>query len=137
MNTIKIRPLEPADMVKMRHLVRTRHDLDDQGAQRRTQLMDWIAFYNPFANGETTYFVAEEDANLVAYLGRMPTEFIVGGKIQRAYFIHDLYVHKEYRKKGMGLFLSMALSEALEKDSKSFANRFNILDLNNFFEYCR
>lgn len=120
MNKIRIRRLEPGDMEKIGGLLRTREELDEEGAKKRAQLLEWLAFNNPFADGDPTYFVAEDEGRIVGMLGRMPTKFVVNGKTTRGYFIQDLYVHPESRKKGMGFFLSMALSKALEKNSKSF-----------------
>lgn len=120
MKNIKIRVLKPDDMQKILDLLRTRDELDDEGAEKRTQLMEWCAFRNPFADKEPTYFIAEDNGEIVAYIGRMPTEFIINGKRQKGYFNHDLYVHPKYRKKGMGFFLSMSLFRANEESSESF-----------------
>jgi len=120
MGNIIIRELKPDDMPKLFNLVVTREELDIDGAKKRIQLMEWCAFKNPYANNEPTYFVAEDNGDIVAHLGRMPTEFMINGKHQKGYFGHDLYVHPEYRKKGMGFFLSMSLYKAIEERSDSF-----------------
>lgn len=119
MKNVLIRELKRDDMPRMGRLLQTREGLDREEAEKRKQLMEWVAFKNPFANGEPTYFVAESGEDIVANLGRMPSEFVVDGKIKRGYFIHDLYVDPEYRKMGMGLFLSTALYKAAEESSKS------------------
>jgi len=120
MKNIRIRELLPEDMGKISNLIRTRDDLDKEGAKKRTRLFEWLAFGNSSANGEPTYFVAEDDGNIVGHLGRMPTEFFINGKTRKAYFVHDLYVHPEYRKKGMGFFVTMSLYKAIENNSESF-----------------
>jgi Predicted acetyltransferase len=120
MKNIIIRELKPDDRQKVLNLLRTRDELDDEGAEKRTQLMEWCAFKNPFAENELTYFIAEDKEEIIAHLGRMPTEFIINRKRKRGYFIHDLYVHPKYRKKGMGFFLSMSLYKAIEESTESF-----------------
>ena len=120
MKNIKIRELKPGDMGKIGDLLRTREELDEEGAKKRMQLLEWLAFKNPFADNEPTYFVAEEDGRIIAHLGRMPTKFVIKGKPTKGYFFHDLYVHPEYRKKGSGFFLSMSLFKAIEDRSESF-----------------
>jgi GNAT superfamily N-acetyltransferase len=120
MNKMNIRELKIEDMQKMFDLLRTREELNEEGARKRTQLMEWLAFKNPFAGNEPTYFIAEDNGKIVAHLGRMPNEFIIQGKLHRAYFSHDLLVHPEYRKKGLGLFLTMSLYKAIEENSNSF-----------------
>lgn len=120
MKNIIIRELKTDDMDKIANLLRTREELDEEGAKKRRRLFEWLAFNNPFADGEPTYFVAQDRGKIVAHLGRMPTEFIIKGKRQKGYFIHDLYVHPEYRKKGMGFFLSMSLYKVIENNSGSF-----------------
>ncbi len=119
MKDIIIRPLKPQDMDQMLDLLATRSDLAEGGAEKRKRLMEWIAFHNPAADNEPTYFIAEDHGTVVAHFGRMPIEIFYNGALSRAYFAHDLYVHPEYRKKGAGLFLSMALYKALEDNSKS------------------
>lgn len=120
MINIRIRGLKPDDMPKICELLRTRQELDEEGVQKRKILMEWCAFKNPFAGDEITYFIAEDQENIVAHIGRMPMKFIMNGELQNGYYIHDLYVHPEYRKKGMGFFLSMSLYKALEDNSDSF-----------------
>lgn len=120
MRNVIIRELKPVDMDKMLDLLLSRDELDEERARKRKQLMEWCAFRNPFSNNEPTYLIAEDKGEIVAHLGRMPTEFIINGSIKRGYFIHDLYVHPKYRKKGFGYFLSMSLYMAVEEKSKFF-----------------
>lgn len=120
MKNIDIRALKAVDMPKMLELLQTREELDTESAKKRLQLMEWIAFNNPFADREPTYFIAEDQGKIVAYLGRMPMEFIVNGKRRRGYYMHDLFVNPEYRKQGLGFFLSMSLYKIIEEESKSF-----------------
>jgi GNAT superfamily N-acetyltransferase len=130
MSKITIRELRPYDMPKLLNLMATRDELDFEGAKKRKQLMEWCAFRNPYANNEPTYFVAEDNGEIVAHLGRMPTEFMINGKHQKGYFVHDLYVHPENRKRGTGFFLSMSLYKAIEQKSDSFLCLIWTSDLN-------
>lgn len=107
-------------MGKIAQLLQVRYDLDREYADKWTRSLEWCAFNNPYANGEPTYFIAEDDGNIVAHLARMPSKFIINGKLRKGYFIHHLYVHPKYTKKGMGLFLSMSLYNALEDSTESF-----------------
>ncbi len=130
MGNVTIRELKPADIPKLLDLTATRDELDLEGAKKRTELMEWCAFKNPYAGTEPTYFVADDDGKIVAHLGRMPTEFIVKGRPQRGYFVHDLYVHPQYREGGRGVFLSMSLYRAIEHRSDSFLCLVWTTDLN-------
>jgi GNAT superfamily N-acetyltransferase len=109
-----------SDMKKVFDLFRTREGYDEKKAGNRVQLLEWLAFKNQYADKLPTYFVAEEYGKIIGHLGRMPTEFIIKGRRQKGYFIHDLYIHPEYRKKGKGLFLAMALYRVAEENSDSF-----------------
>jgi GNAT superfamily N-acetyltransferase len=120
MKNITIRELRGNDMEQMLVLLKSRDDLGEGGAEKRQVLMEWLAFKNPYENDEATYFIADDQGKIVAHLGRMPMEFVIKGNLRRGYYFHDLYVHPEYRKKGLGLFLSMSLYNAAEKNSKSF-----------------
>ncbi len=120
MNSILIRKATRNDMGSIARLIRLRDGINDQAAARRTRLFEWIAFENPYPDKNGTYFLAEDRGTVVGHLGRMPMDFLINGRVQRAYFPHDLFVHPDYRNKGMGLFISMSLYKALENDSKSF-----------------
>jgi len=130
MKNIIIRQLKPDDMDKILDLLRTRFESDAEHAEKRTLLMEWCAFRNPFADDEPTYFIAEDRGDIVAHLGRMPTIFIINGKHQKGYYIHDLYVNPEYREKGMGFFLSISLYKAIEESSRFFCCLIWTSDLN-------
>lgn len=120
MKNVVIRELKPNDLDKMLDLLRSRDELNEEGARKRKKLMEWCAFRNPYANNEPTYFIAEDNREIVAYIARMPAEFIIKGSIKKGYFIHDLYVHPKYRKIGLGFFLSMSLFKTVEEKSKFF-----------------
>ncbi len=120
MKNINIRELRKSDIQDLGILIKTRDELNPKEAEQRKCLLEWIAFHNPSARGEATYFIAEEDGRIIAHLGRMPNDFFINGEIQHGYYAHDLYVHPEYRKKGMGYFISMALYDAIEENSNSF-----------------
>ena len=121
MKGIRVRPLLRSDLEEINRLHRTRDDVAEEGAaEKRTELLEWLAFHNPFAGDEATYFVAEDGGNIVAFQGRMPLEFIVNGTRRKGYYVHDTYVHPEYRKKGLGFSLITALAQATEEQSDSF-----------------
>ena len=130
MKNIRIRGLLPEDIHKIGALIGTRDEIDRAGCEKRVELLKWLAFSNPYANGEPTYFVAEDGERIVAHLGRMPTKFLINGKIESGYFVHDLYVDPEHRKQGKGLFLTMALYKATEANSASFCCLVWTSDLN-------
>ena len=89
----EIRALTPEDLPGMGLLMQSRNDLVGGEVQKRLKLIEWLAFENPFANGEPTYFIAVENGCIIAHLGRMPVEFMARGRCCKGYFIHDLYVH--------------------------------------------
>lgn len=120
MKNVKIRELKLSDMPKIKELLETREGFGTEKAEKRTQLLQWLAFNNPFANGGATYYVAEDEERIIAHLGRMPIELAFQGERHRSYFMHDLYVHPEYRQKGQGFFLSMALYDTVEEQSDTF-----------------
>jgi GNAT superfamily N-acetyltransferase len=120
MGKVAIRALTSDDISQIHELFQTRNDLGLGGAEKRATMLEYIAFNNPYANGEPTYFVADDGERIVGHLGRMPMQFIVKGKVRKGYFIHDLYVHPDYRASGKGFFISNALYKKIEDDSKSF-----------------
>lgn len=120
MKNVQIRHLMTSDMTAMYELIRTREGYNAKEAAKRARLLEWLAFKNPYADKLKTYFVAEKSGKIIGHLGRMPAEFIIKGRRQKAYFVHDLYVHPDYRKKGNGVFLTMALYKKAEENSDSF-----------------
>jgi GNAT superfamily N-acetyltransferase len=120
-NGIRVRALLRSDLEEINELHRTRDDVAEEGAaEKRTELLEWLAFHNPFAGDEATYFVAEVDGVIAAFQGRMPLAFMVNGTRRKGYYVHDTYVHPEYRKKGLGFSLITALAQATEEQSDSF-----------------
>lgn len=131
MEDIQIRKLVTSDLEQMLEIHSTREELDQEGAEKRTQLLEWLAFKNPFvSNGETTYFVAEDSGKIVAYQGRMPMEFAINGRPCKAYYAHDTYVHPEYRKKGFGFWLISELAKATEEQTDAFFCLYGMTPLN-------
>ena len=130
MANIRIRRLVREDIEEIDNLICTREGISPGGASRRKEIMEWIAFGNPFSNGATTYYVAESNGRIIGHLGRMPMEFMINGELHKGFFPHDLYVHPEYRQKGMGFFVSMALYQALENETDSFCCNMWISPLN-------
>jgi GNAT superfamily N-acetyltransferase len=131
MGSLLVRPLTPDDLPQLTELVRSRSEPpDDVAAARRVALLEWIAFHNPMAGGEPTYFVATDGDRLAGHLGRMPVRFNVGGSIERGYYVHDLYVHPESRQKGMGYFIASALYRAAEEASDAFCCYLGMTALN-------
>jgi len=120
MNDVIIRGIRPSDMPQIEELLATRPELGAEGAKKRAKLMEWIAFCNPCADGEDTYFVAEQQRRIIAFHGRMPSEFNFRGNIKKGYFIHDLYVDPKSRKKGMGFWLTVAFAREIEENSPHF-----------------
>jgi len=101
-------------------LIAERDGYTRAAAERRWDLTAWVAFNNPAAGAQPTYYVAVYKGRIVAHLGRMPSDFSVQGKDARGYFIHDLFVHPDTRRMGLGLFISMELYERANSDSDSF-----------------
>jgi len=120
MSKFTVRSFETADLLRFRDLLGTRDDLDNIDPDLRLNMVSRIAFDNPVAEGEATYFVVEDKGQVVAHVGRMPALVGVAGGQLKAYFVHDLYVRPDYRKDGLGFFISMALYDATSKDSDSF-----------------
>ena len=115
--------LRITDREKLINLLKTREEYvaNPEGAKVRAELQHWIAFHNPHANDEEcTYYVLEEDNKIIAFHGRMPAYFSVNGEKVKGYFVHDLYVDPEIRKKGEGFWITMSLAAAIEKDTSSF-----------------
>jgi GNAT superfamily N-acetyltransferase len=117
----EIRPLRPADMDSFVELCATRDGLDRAAAEKRAQVVEWVAFHNPEADGNPTYFVVDLGGRVMGHLGRMPTRFGVEGRPHRASYIHDLFVHPELQKGGRGFFLAMQMYRAAEQASPSFS----------------
>ena len=127
----KVSKLDKSDMPEIERLLSTRNELDPQGAAVRTQLMEWTAFHNPAAEDlEATYFVAKDEGKVIAFHGRMPNYFNWEGRKVKGYFVHDLYVDPEYRKKGKGFWLTIALAKAIEQESDSFFCLYGMTKLN-------
>jgi GNAT superfamily N-acetyltransferase len=117
----EIRPLRPADMDSFVELCANRDGLDRAVAEERAQVVEWVAFHNPEADGNPTYFVVDLGGRVMGHLGRMPTRFGLEGRPHRASYIHDLFVHPELQKGGRGFFLAMQMYRAAEQASPSFS----------------
>lgn len=120
MKDVTIREIRPSDMLQIEKLIATRPELDLEGARKRAKLMEWIAFNNPYAQGEVTYWVAEQKGKVIAFHGRMPSEFNFKGEAKRGYFLHDMYVDPKSRKKGLGFWITMAFANEIEENSPNF-----------------
>ena len=117
----KVRELRPSDMDSFIELCISRDHFDREMAERRAEVVEWVAFQNPCNDGNPTYFIGVQGDRVVAHLGRMPTLFSVDGKPEVASYFHDLYVHPELRaQQAQGFFLSMKLYRNAEKASQSF-----------------
>lgn len=115
-----IRPFSYDDMEKMPALLVNRDGMDDDALEKRIKAFEWIGCRNPFAGDKPTYFVAEENGDIVAHLGRMPIKLLIGGNPCDAFFFHDLFVHPSLRKAGKGFFVAMSLYKAAESNSDNF-----------------
>jgi GNAT superfamily N-acetyltransferase len=116
----QIRKFTPDDGPRMRELLLTRPGIEPQEADERLRMVQWMADHNPFAGDEITCYVAEDDGRIIAYLGRMPVQFVIRGELRKGYYVHDWYVHPEYRKRGLGLFIAFQLEKRAIRDSDSF-----------------
>ena len=131
MKHLRVRSLKIADMEKLIHLLCRTGVLDQEGARKRARLIEWVAFHNPFAeNEEPTYFIAEDEGRIVGFHGRMPMHFVINGKTEKGYYVHDLFVDPEYRKRGLGLSITMSLAKAIEEETDSFFCLFGMTPLN-------
>lgn len=130
MGKFEVRRLKTDDMPQLRELLSTRDDTNEIGPDKRLRMVEWLAFNNPLACGQASYFVVEDDGKLVAHIGRMPCQFYVGSQQTRGYYVHDLFVRPDYRSSGMGLFVSIALYEATNDESDSFCCLLWTSDLN-------
>jgi GNAT superfamily N-acetyltransferase len=117
----EIRPLRPADMDSFAELCASRPGLDRVAAEQRAEVVEWLAFHNPQADGNPTYFVVDLGGRVMGHLGRMPTRFGIEGRPHRASYIHDLFVHPELQRGGRGFFLAMQMYRAAEQASPSFS----------------
>ena len=116
METIEQYPIsryEPSDLDSIRHLNSTHYQGDS--LSKKNALFDWVACCNPTSNDGTSYLVIKDGEKVVAYLGRMPADFMIQGKKQKGYFVHDLLVDPEYRKKGLGLAFHNRLHTTCEE----------------------
>lgn len=116
-----IRPMRPTDIDSFVDLCSERPGLDRTAAERRAQIVEWLAFHNPEADGEPTYFVVDVGGRIMGHLGRMPTRFGIEGRPHQASYIHDLFVHPELQQGGRGFFLAMQMYRAAEQASPSFS----------------
>ena len=130
MENIEIGELRRSDLAEINRLHKTRPETPENLVAVRTKILEWIAFNNPHAGNQATYFVARDKDKIVAYHGRMPTMFNVNGDRILGYYVHDLYVDPEYRRKGLGVMLTMKLSNAIEENSSSFICLFGMTPLN-------
>lgn len=102
-------------------LCASRRGLDRAAAEQRAEVVEWLAFHNPAADGNPTYFVVDLGGRVMGHLGRMPTRFSVEGRPHGASYIHDLFVHPELQQGGRGFFLAMQMYRAAELASPSFS----------------
>ena len=131
MKDINIRKLEKSDIDKIKELLATRDGYGPEQVEQRAEMMAWVAFNNPYTtNDEGTYLIAENGQKIVAYHGRMPSMFVIEGKPAKGYYIHDLYVDPEYRKKGLGFWITIDLAKTIEDYSDSFLVLYGMTPLN-------
>jgi predicted N-acetyltransferase YhbS len=86
----------------------------------RKRMFDWIASHNPVVDTES-YLVVKDNEEVIAHMGRIPVELMINNHRQRGYFFHDLMVHTEYRKKGLGIFLTNRLHSTWEDMTDTFS----------------
>jgi len=135
LKNIVVRPLVRGDLAQILRLHETRDDIDEGGAEKRTRLLEWLAFRNPFGGqDETTYYVAEEKGTILAYHGRMPVRFVINGTISPGYFVHDLYVDPAARKRGLGVAITFLIARAIEEQSDTFFCLYGMTPLNRMMQ---
>ena len=71
-------------------------------AAKRAESFNWILKGNPYSETKDDYFVMEEDGNIIAYCGLMPSKFYLTGKNYTGYIYHDTMVNPNQRGKGIG-----------------------------------
>jgi GNAT superfamily N-acetyltransferase len=131
LGNLTIRGMKPGDLEEIKQLLAEREDYNQKKASERSAMMAWVAFHNPYIdNQEVTYFVAEANGHIIAYHGRMPVIFNIKGTAVKAYHLHDLYVQTEYRKQGLGFWITLAFAEAIEQNSNSFFCLLGMNELN-------
>lgn len=121
--TPTIRGLVPSDMDRFADLCAAR-GAARQAADGRAALVEHLAFRNPVADGNPTYFVIEVAGRLMGHIGRMPAMFQVAGERQLAAYIHDLFVHDEldqFGQVGQASALATELHRRAVEASKSFS----------------
>lgn len=116
-----IRELRAGDLDAFAELCAARDGLDRAAAERRAEIVEWMAFANPARDDRPTYLVAADGPRLLGHLGRMPALFQIGRARRLGSFIHDLFVHPELRARGRGFFTAMQLYRAAEFACPSFA----------------
>ena len=114
----QVRKYKKSDLNNIEQLFRTHCDAHYVLARRL--MFDWISSSNPVAGNEF-YLVIEDNKKIIAHMGRMPVDLMINGKKDRGYFFHDLLVHPEYRKKGLGILLSNCLHKAWEDMTATLA----------------
>ena len=119
MNNFQLRRYERADLDNIERLFKTHFEANHIAT--RKLIFDWIARHNPIAVDDTNYLIVEDNGRIIAYLGRMPVDLMINGEKQRGYFINDLLVDPEYRRKGLGLSLVSLLNGAWEDATDTFA----------------
>jgi GNAT superfamily N-acetyltransferase len=60
----------------------------------------------------------------------MPMQFVIDGKREKGYYVHDLYVDPECRRRGLGVWITMLLARAIEENTDSFFCLFGMNELN-------
>jgi len=126
-----VRKLKIEDMSQIVEILATREERGQRRAEERAAILEWIAFHNPFmVKDQPTYFAVEDEGRVVAVHGRMPLLFSIKGEYKKGYFVHDLSVHKDYRDKGQGFYLTMELAKAIERETDSFFCLFGMTPLN-------
>ena len=118
MKNFQLRRYERSDLDSVEELFKAQFQNKDSA--KRRLIFDWIAGHNPSADNDATYLVAEDNGRIIAYFGMMPVQVMIDGKKERGYFGHDLLVHPEYRKKGLGLFLDNRLQALAEDMTDTF-----------------
>jgi GNAT superfamily N-acetyltransferase len=72
---------------------------------RRETLFGWMTGGNPFARGESPYFLLMEGERVIGMVGHMPVRFFVRGEPVPGFLSFDTLLDGDYRGRGLGRLL--------------------------------
>lgn len=105
----RVIPYETAYAAAVRDLWEERFGAEPLHGRQR--LFEWITSSNPFAEGESPYFLLLHEDRVIGTHGHMPLLFSVKGAKVRGYLAHDDLLDAHFRGKGLAGFLLRAVAE--------------------------